>query len=163
MSYTTVGRLRVALVITELGVGGAERSLTNLAIGLNRDRFSPTVISLAPAPTTNRALLVERLAASRVPIEFLGLRKPWQYVRGVQSLRQRLTQISPDVIQSFLFHANVLSAQAARNTKARHVTGIRVADPSRWRAWNICCRAKASNSRKRDGGKGKFSACGAWK
>ena len=130
-----MGRLRVALVITELGVGGAERSLTNLAIGLNRERFQPTVVSLAPPPTANRDLLVEQLTASGVPIEFLGLRQPWQYLRGVRALRQRLTQILPDIIQSFLFHANVLSSQAASRINTHHVTGIRVADPSRWRAW----------------------------
>lgn len=135
MSHTTIERLRVALVITELGVGGAERSLTNLAIGLNRERFTPTVISLAPPPTANRTLFVEQLAASGVPVDFLGLCKPRQYPKGVRSLRHRLTQISPDVIQSFLFHANVLSAQAARRMNPHHVTGIRVADPSRWRAW----------------------------
>ena len=130
-----MGRLRVALVITELGVGGAERSLTNLAIGLNRERFQPTVVSLAPPPTANRDLLVEQLTASGVPIEFLGLRQPWQYLRGVRALRHRLTQILPDIIQSFLFHANVLSSQAASRINTHHVTGIRVADPSRWRAW----------------------------
>ena len=130
-----MGRLRVALVITELGVGGAERSLTNLAVGLNRERFQPTVVSLAPPPTANRDLLVEQLTASGVPIEFLGLRQPWQYLRGVRALRHRLTQILPNVIQSFLFHANILSSQAASRINTHHVTGIRVADPSRWRAW----------------------------
>ena len=130
-----MGRLRVALVITELGVGGAERSLTNLAIGLNRERFQPTAVSLAPPPSANRDLLVEQLVAAGVPIEFLGLRQPWQYLTGVRALRHRLTQIVPNVIQSFLFHANVLSSQAARRINTHHVTGIRVADPSRWRAW----------------------------
>ncbi|MBB75203.1 MAG: hypothetical protein CMJ75_11900 [Planctomycetaceae bacterium] len=135
MSHTTIGHLRVALIITELGVGGAERSITNLAIGLDRKRFVPTVVSLAPPPSTNHDLFVEQLAASDVPVEFLGLRSPWQYLRGVRALRHRLTQIAPDVIQSFLFHANVLTAQAASRINTSHVTGVRVADPSRWRAW----------------------------
>jgi glycosyltransferase involved in cell wall biosynthesis len=39
-------------------------------------------------------------------------------------------------VQTFLFHANVLGAAAARRAGAPHVlAGIRVADPRRWRAW----------------------------
>src|SRR5207253_1886270 len=38
------------------------------------------------------------------------------------------------VMQSFLYHANVVGTMAARRAKVpRVVTGVRVADPSRWR------------------------------
>ena len=42
----------------------------------------------------------------------------------------------PDVVQSMLFHANVVSglAQAAPVERALSL-GFRVADPSRWRQW----------------------------
>ena len=136
MSNSTIGRLRIALVITELGVGGAERTLTNLAIGLNRERFSPTVFSLAPPPPKNHGLLVEKLADSHVPVEFLGMRRSWQFPRAIRSLRHRLSQTLPDLLQSFLFHANIVSARAARHSDLQAVvTGIRVSDPRRWRAW----------------------------
>ena len=40
--------VRVALVITDLDVGGAERALVALATGLDRRRWEPSVIALGP-------------------------------------------------------------------------------------------------------------------
>jgi hypothetical protein len=40
--------LRVALVITGLEVGGAEKCLTQLAVHIDRKQFAPEVYSLQP-------------------------------------------------------------------------------------------------------------------
>jgi glycosyltransferase involved in cell wall biosynthesis len=124
--------LRVALVITELEVGGAERCLTNLALGLDRTRFEPVVYSLAPRPRDERAALVRQLEAAGVPIHFLGLTHASQFFRGVRKLADLLRAQRADVVQTFLFHANVLGTRAAKQAGIEQVcTGIRVADP-RW-------------------------------
>jgi glycosyltransferase involved in cell wall biosynthesis len=124
--------LRVALVITELEVGGAERCLTNLALGLDRARFAPVVYSLGPRPRDERAALVRQLEAAGVPIHFLGLTHASQFFRGVRRLAELLRAQRADVVQTFLFHANVLGTRAAKQAGIEHVcTGIRVADP-RW-------------------------------
>jgi glycosyltransferase involved in cell wall biosynthesis len=124
--------LRLALVITELDFGGAEQALVNLATGLSRERFSPVVYSLQSRPKND--LLVQRLEQARIPVHFLDVRSFWQIFTAVHRLGQLLRQQQPRVVQSFLFHANVVATQAARQANVpRMVTGIRVADPRAWR------------------------------
>jgi glycosyltransferase involved in cell wall biosynthesis len=125
--------LRVAFVITELEVGGAERCLTQVACGLDRGRFEPVVICLAPPP--ENAFLADRLDAEGIPVHFLGARSIWDLVRVRARLRRRFESWQPHVVQTFLFHANVLAASALKREQTpRLILGIRVADPSRWRA-----------------------------
>jgi glycosyltransferase involved in cell wall biosynthesis len=124
--------LRLALVITELHPGGAERCLVELATRLDRRRFLPVVYSLGPRPPENRQLLIERLAAAEISAHFLDLKSNWQFFRGVNQLAALLAEQRAEIVQSFLFHANVIAARAAKKAGIhRLATGIRVADP-RW-------------------------------
>ena len=128
-------RFRIALCITELDFGGAERCLVELATGLDPKRFAVTVDCLGPVPRGGGKKLVARLAAAGVPTRFhggRGLRSAWSVLRR---LRRNWRESRPDLVQTFLWHANVLGAIAARQAGVRRiVTGIRVAEPARgWR------------------------------
>lgn len=128
-------RIRVALATTELAVGGAERCLVNLALRMNREQFDPVVYSLAPPPKQQRAELVERLQAQRVDVRFIGVSSPRQLLFAIRRLTGMLREQGPHILQTFLFHANVVGTIAAsRAGVPAIVTGIRVADPRRWRA-----------------------------
>ena len=61
--------MRVDFVITGLFVGGAERCLTELALGLAQRGDDVRVFSLASLPTGVQSLLVDRLKAANVPVE----------------------------------------------------------------------------------------------
>jgi glycosyltransferase involved in cell wall biosynthesis len=127
--------IRLAFVITELGPGGAEQCLVELATRLDRSLFSPVVYSLGPLPNSERQSLVNRLAEAGIPSHFLGFTSPWQYFGAVRELTKLLREQQPDIVQTFLFHANVVGTAAARAAGVRHiVTGLRVADPRWWRA-----------------------------
>jgi glycosyltransferase involved in cell wall biosynthesis len=124
--------LPLALVITELDFGGAEQALVNLATGLSRERFSPVVYSLKSRPKND--LLVRRLEEAAIPVHFLDAHSQWQFFSAVSRLAELFRQQQPQVVQSFLFHANVVGTMAARKANVpRVVTGIRVADPNPWR------------------------------
>ena len=56
--------IRLALVITELEPGGAERCLVEIATRLDRQRFSPVVYSLARGRRPSEELLASELAAA---------------------------------------------------------------------------------------------------
>jgi glycosyltransferase involved in cell wall biosynthesis len=126
--------IRIAFVITELEPGGAERCLVELATRLDRNLFSPAVYSLGPEPPLAKQVLVQSLITAAVPTHFLGLRRPWHYFRGVRHLAALLREQQPDIVQTFLFHANVVGARAAALADVpHHVAGLRVADPRHWR------------------------------
>lgn len=124
-------RRRIVFLITELSVGGAERCLVQLATGLDRERFEPFVVSIGPPPPPERDALVRQLAESEVPTEFLGCSSAWQFCTALWRWRRTLRRLEPDVVQTFLFHANVLGALG--RSRGRWVAGVRVADPRRWR------------------------------
>ncbi|MFO7901202.1 MAG: glycosyltransferase [Planctomycetota bacterium] len=124
----------VAFVITELEVGGAERCLVNLATGLDRTRFEPAVFVLAPPPPSPRDGLVQQLEQAHVPTHFLGFSSKLGLFAAVRDLTQRLATVRPQIVQSMLFHANVLTRLSVRQQPGPcWCAGIRVADPSRCR------------------------------
>jgi len=127
-------KMRIALAITELEVGGAERCLVNLATRIDRDRFDIEVYSLDQRPPKNRDQLARQLEQAEVPVHYIGTNSSFQIFSAVRQLRRLLSAQSPDLIQSFLFHANVVGTLAARRARVPTiVTGIRVADPTKWR------------------------------
>ncbi len=127
-------KTRLALVITELEVGGAERCLANLALGLAENGAIPAVFALDHRPKPNRDALVVQLEKAAIPVHFLGCSNKWHFASAVRSLRRALEQFQPHIIQSMLFHANVVTQLALPPPfRSRWCAGIRVADPSRVR------------------------------
>lgn len=125
---------RIALVITELEVGGAERCLVELACGLPRERFDPTVYVLGPRPRPPRDRLATRLDRSRLAVHYLGFRRRWGLPAAVRALRGHVRRQQPHVIQSMLFHANIVSGLVVGRGRPPALSlGLRVADPTRWR------------------------------
>ena len=132
-----MAKINVALCITELDLGGAERCLTELALRIDRQRFTPVVYCLGPRPTRVEASCLPALEAAGVEVHCLGGRKIWQFPIVASRLRRLLTAQKPQIIQTFLFHANILGRIAARRAGVRAViSGIRVAEhQSRWHLW----------------------------
>jgi glycosyltransferase involved in cell wall biosynthesis len=127
--------MRIAFCITELNVGGAERCLTELATRLDRSRFEPSVFCLGPRPRQDAAALLNRLEAAHVPVRFFGARGLFSAPRVFWQLRRELRALKPAIVQTFLWHANVLGVLAAWAASVpRIITGLRVAEPQRrWR------------------------------
>ncbi len=130
----TAPKKRVALLITELAVGGAEKCLVHLAIGLVSHGLEPQVISLGPRPLPPQDALVAKLEQHQIPVHFLGGSSVWKLPFVALQLYRLLKQLQPDVLQTFLFHANILGAIVGGLVNVPFIAaGIRVADPRRWR------------------------------
>ncbi len=126
--------LRIALVITELDVGGAEQCLANLALGLDPNRFAPQVYALDARPRAGQDDLVLRLEQGGIDVHFVEATSKTKFLYAIGKLKQLLTKQSPHLVQTFLFHANVVGCLAAKRAKVPEiVTNIRVADPSKCR------------------------------
>jgi glycosyltransferase involved in cell wall biosynthesis len=125
------GPISIAFCITELDPGGAERALVQLVTRLDRRRWEPVVYCLA-----DEGELVAELKSHGISVTCLG-------ARGVGSLSviPRLSSLlrkqRPAILQTFLYHANIVGRIAGRMARVPHiVAGIRVAEQrSRFRLW----------------------------
>lgn len=114
---------RIAFCITDLDVGGAERMFVELITRLDRQRWEPRVYCLSdPGP------LVERLAGANISVTCFGA-KSIRQLGVIWRLTLELRRFRPELLQCFLFHANLVGRLAAWwSGIGRVVCGIRVAE-----------------------------------
>ncbi len=132
-----MAKIKIALCITDLDLGGAERCLMHLALNIDRQRFEPVVYCLGPRPTREQASCLPPLEAAGIEVHCLDGRGIWQFLRVEGCLKRLLTAQSPQVVQTFLFHANILGRITARRAGVGVVlSGIRVAEREKhWHLW----------------------------
>lgn len=128
---SAISPVRLALCITDLDPGGAERSLVQLVTRLDRKHWEPAVFCLS-----GPGLLAAELRTAGVPVICLGA-KHWKQAGVVLRLARELRQFRPAILQTFLFHANLAGRIAGRLAGIKTiVSGIRVAEKrSRIRLW----------------------------
>ncbi|MAI31258.1 MAG: hypothetical protein CBE00_02515 [Planctomycetaceae bacterium TMED240] len=121
--------MRIDFVITELFVGGAERCLTELAVGLANAGDEVRVFSIGSLPTDERGALVKRLTDCGIDVSSADANTSLQVISAYSKLRKWLSKSNADVCQTFLHHANVLGIFAAKSVGIRtRIAGIRVAE-----------------------------------
>ncbi|MFA8018892.1 glycosyltransferase [Bremerella cremea] len=128
-----IDRKRILIVTTELSMGGAERCVANLACRLDPQRFEVQVVALAPPPEPPKDALVHQLADAEIPLTFLDCRSKWQLLSATGRLKQIIRRFQPDVVWSFLFHANIVSYLATRNMRLVRLQSLRVVEQGHWR------------------------------
>ncbi len=102
------GSLRVAHVISGLHVGGAERALERLSTGLRDRGIVSTVHSLTGLGEVGRSL-----KAAGVEVHGWGLRPGRPDPRRLVALRRWLQGSNSDVVQTWLYHGDLLGGFAA--------------------------------------------------
>lgn len=126
----------VALCITDLEMGGAEQAMVELATRLEWIHFEPIIYCLGPRPQVEEASCVPALEDAGLEVHFLDAESVWQIQPTVRRLEQLLRNQRPALIQTFLFHANLVGRLAARRAGvSRVVAGLRVAERRRWHLW----------------------------
>lgn len=121
--------IRIAFCITELDRGGAEKAFTRLVLGLDRQEWLPRVFCLGP-----RGYFAGVLEAGGVEVECFDGKGMISFPSVLIRLTMALRRFRPSLLQTFLFHANVIGRLAGRMACVpRVVSGIRVAERScRW-------------------------------
>jgi starch synthase (maltosyl-transferring) len=118
---------RILFLITELDVGGAEKALFNLVTRLDRNRYAPHVACL-----TGHGEIGRRLEEAGFPVEYIEMASLGD-IGGLLRLRAHLKQLRPQVLHSFLFHANVAGRLASIKLKIeKRISSIRVEEPRWW-------------------------------
>lgn len=114
----------IVFVIAGLATGGAETMLLRLLERIDRTKFSPHVISL-----TDIGEIGPRIAALGIPVEALGMRRGRLDIICFFRLVWRLWKIKPDVVHTWMYHADLLGGLAAKLAKVPTVIwGVRSAD-----------------------------------
>jgi glycosyltransferase involved in cell wall biosynthesis len=100
---------RVLYFITELNVGGAERALARLLVGLDRGRFTPSVACLYGSDST----VADQIRALDVPVVDLGMSHKWRF-DALGRLYLLLRDERPAILHTWLFHANIPGRMVGR-------------------------------------------------
>jgi glycosyltransferase involved in cell wall biosynthesis len=127
--------LRLDIVITELDTGGAETFCVELAKYLKNRGHIVRVIAIGPEPSASHDRLHRELKNKSIEIHFLGCRSVLDFVKATTKLKRLLDLDPPDLVQSLLWHANVVAAYSLGAKSIPLIGGVRVADPRRWRFW----------------------------
>ncbi|TDB60658.1 glycosyltransferase [Photorhabdus khanii] len=121
--------MKITLVITGLGMGGAERQVCNLADQFIQIGHQVLLISL-----TGTALNLPTNPA--IKVKQLGMRKtPWSFLRAYWQAYKIIADFKPDVVHSHMVHANLftrllrLSARIPRLISTAHSTN----EGGKWR------------------------------
>lgn len=138
--------IRAVFIITGLDTGGAETMLLKLLERLDRNRFEPHVISL-----TGKGELGPRIEALRVPVQTLGMRPGLPNPIKLFHLVRRLRKLEPDLVHTWMYHADLLGGICARLAGVRTI-GWRIShsnlDPGlnkRTTLWTVALCARVSS------------------
>ena len=94
-------------LITGLETGGAERMLARLVTGIDRERHRSVVVSM-----TGPGIVGPALANAGVELHTLHMRRGVADLRGMVRLIRILHQVRPDILQTWLYHADLLGSLA---------------------------------------------------
>lgn len=102
--------MNITYVITNLATGGAEMMLLKLLQNINRSRFQITVISMI-----GEGEVGAQIAGLGIPVYTLGMKRmripnPIAFFRLVCLLRV----LQPDIVHTWMYHADFLGGLAAR-------------------------------------------------
>jgi glycosyltransferase involved in cell wall biosynthesis len=120
--------LRVCHLITDLDTGGAERSLVNLVTRMDKSQFTNDVVTLIePGP------MAQPLVAAGIPVTSLGMRRGRPNPAALFALTRHLWATRPSILQTWLYHADLLGTVAAFIARPEHLV------------WNVRCTNMAGN------------------
>jgi glycosyltransferase involved in cell wall biosynthesis len=101
--------MKVVHVITGLKTGGAEVMLLRLLKQLQGSVYDPYVVGL-----TEPGEISEQLQSLGVPVEALAMRRGAPNPTAVLKVARILRRVRPDVVQTWMYHADLTGGLAAR-------------------------------------------------
>jgi glycosyltransferase involved in cell wall biosynthesis len=119
---------KIVHLITGLETGGAERMLARLVARLDRERFPSPVVSM-----TGTGAIGHEIAAAGVSLHSLGMRRGVPDPRAVLRLVRIMRAVRPAILQTWLYHADLLGLLAQRLNLSPHLV------------WNLRCTESTGN------------------
>ncbi len=120
-----MSKIKLALAIRALNIGGAERQFLELAKNIDKSKFDVVIYTMYEGPQDNIARELEN-------VKFIHLKKKNRYdnVTFFRNYIKSLKEENPDVIYSFLSEMNLFSLWTRKflNKKHKVVWGFRASD-----------------------------------
>jgi glycosyltransferase involved in cell wall biosynthesis len=117
--------MKIVHLSTGLNPGGAERQLRNLVTASKPQRFRHVIISML-----DRGLVGDQLAADGFEVHALEMRSGIPSPSALPKLVRLLRQIQPDILQCWMYHANLLGLLAGKLVGVPAIIwGIRASNP----------------------------------
>jgi glycosyltransferase involved in cell wall biosynthesis len=114
-------RIKVLHLISTLDVGGAEQNLLRLISTMDKSTFQNHVVCM-----TKPGIVGQKLEKTSTPVSSLNMKKGVPDIRAVLSLRFLAKLIRPDIIQCWMYHANLMGLTIPN--RARLLWNIRCSD-----------------------------------
>jgi glycosyltransferase involved in cell wall biosynthesis len=116
-------QIKILHVITSLNIGGAETMLYRLLKSMDKARFQNQVVSLIrPGPVG------DRIQALGIPVFSLNMRPGRLSLNALFGLVKLLRRESPDLVQTWLYHADLLGGLAAKISAVPVIWNIRASN-----------------------------------
>lgn len=115
-------RIEIVHVVTSLETGGAQRMLEKLVAGMDPARFRSQVVSLIDGGP-----IAERLRALGIEARGLSMRPGVPDPRAIGRLAKLLRAWRPAILQTWLYHADLVGTLAAGRARVPHLL------------WNLRC------------------------
>ena len=115
MTDVDAERITVAHVITGLGTGGAEGMLLKLLTHLDQTRFASRVYSLLPVS----GAIPDGIRALGIPVTSLAMPRGTPSPSALLRLRNLLGLHQPDIVQTWMYHADLVGGIAAKLVSPR--------------------------------------------
>lgn len=115
--------MRITHVITTTDIGGAEVLLQRLAQRLPDHGITGTVVCLAA-----EGVVAPLLHTAGWPVQALDMRPGRVDPRGVLQLRRALARAGPDVVHTWMYHADLLGGLTARSLSIPVIWSLHQAD-----------------------------------
>jgi glycosyltransferase involved in cell wall biosynthesis len=107
--------IKIAHVINALSIGGAELMLLKLLAHTDRAAYAPRVFTLlSPAGP-----VADRIRELGIPVRELGMHRGTPNPLRLLQLSRWLRDDSPDLVQTWMYHADVVGGVAARLSSRR--------------------------------------------
>ncbi|MCR4436295.1 MAG: glycosyltransferase [Clostridiales bacterium] len=114
--------IKVLHLITGLNTGGAEMMLYKLLSRMDREKFTNIVVSML-----DKGFLGDKMSELGIPVYTLNMKRGIPNPKGVWLLYKILKKENPDILQTWLYHADLLGLIAGKLAKVPRL------------AWNIRC------------------------
>jgi len=104
--------LKILHIISTTGTGGAELSLSRLVNSMDRSHFTNTVISMMRPGETGRLI-----RDSGIELFSLDMANGRPETKSILKLRKIISDLNPDIIQCWMYHANLIGLFSGGNAK----------------------------------------------